>query len=225
MIPHWFTVLSWVGLAIGIASAAWLAWRVSSGPPKMKVMAFVWPLCGLFGGILTVWFFERWAAVDDAPFPVSVAKGTLHCGAGCSLADLIAETAAFLLPGILVAFGLGWLISEQIFAAWVFDYILALAIGIVFQFFAIAPMRDLGFTEGMKQAAKADVLSLTCWQIGMYGLMALAHFWLFPHIFGMRIEAGRPEFWFAMQAAMLAGFCTAYPINWWLISSGIKEEM
>ena len=225
MVPQWFTVLSGVGLVAGITSAAWLGFRAMSNPPKMKVMAFVWPLCGLFGGILTVWFFERWSAADDAPFPIRVAKGTLHCGAGCSLADLIAETAAFLFPSILIAFGLGWLFSEHIFAAWVMDYVLALAIGIVFQFFAIAPMRGLGFREGMRQAAKADVLSLTFWQIGMYGLMALAHFWLFLDIFGVRVEANRPEFWFAMQAAMLAGFCTAYPVNWWLIRAGIKEAM
>ncbi len=33
-----------------------------------------------------------------------------------------------------------------------------------------------------------------------------------------------PEFWFAMQLAMLAGFCTAYPTNWWLIRTGFQGE-
>jgi len=28
-----------------------------------------------------------------------------------------------------------------------------------------------------------------------------------------------------MQIAMLFGFLTAYPVNWWLIKKGIKEEM
>ena len=28
-----------------------------------------------------------------------------------------------------------------------------------------------------------------------------------------------------MQIAMLFGFATAYPVNWWLIESGIKEAM
>lgn len=28
-----------------------------------------------------------------------------------------------------------------------------------------------------------------------------------------------------MQIAMLAGFLTAYPVNWWLLRSGIKEKM
>jgi hypothetical protein len=32
-------------------------------------------------------------------------------------------------------------------------------------------------------------------------------------------------FWFMMQIAMLFGFLTAYPMNWWLIRKGIKEAM
>jgi len=28
-----------------------------------------------------------------------------------------------------------------------------------------------------------------------------------------------------MQNAMLAGFATGYPVNWWLIRKGIKEAM
>ena len=32
-------------------------------------------------------------------------------------------------------------------------------------------------------------------------------------------------FWFMMQIAMLAGFVTSYPVNWWLLRSGVKEKM
>jgi hypothetical protein len=28
-----------------------------------------------------------------------------------------------------------------------------------------------------------------------------------------------------MQIAMLAGFLTSYPVNWWLLRAGIKEKM
>lgn len=28
-----------------------------------------------------------------------------------------------------------------------------------------------------------------------------------------------------MQIAMIVGFLTAYPMDWWLISCGIKEKM
>ncbi|TYC63637.1 DUF4396 domain-containing protein [Rhodobacterales bacterium] len=129
------------------------------------------------------------------------------------------------LPAILVVFGYGWLFGEKIFAAWAHDYVWAFGFGIVLQYFAIAPMRNLGFASGMKAAVKADFASLSSWQIGMYGLMAVAHFWLFPEVFGVDLEAKMPEFWFVMQFAMIAGFLTAYPVNWWLIASGVKERM
>jgi len=45
-------------------------------------------------------------------------------------------------------------------AEYIGDYVLALAFGILFQYFAIAPMRGLGLGDGLKAAAKADVISL-----------------------------------------------------------------
>ncbi len=36
------------------------------------------------------------------------------------------------------------------------------------------------------------------------------------------LRYGRPP---AMPLAMMAGFVTSYPVNWWLVSSGVKEKM
>lgn len=225
MIPLWLNTLAEFSLGVGIASALYMFAQMLRRPPTMAVMGFVWPLCALFAGPLLIWFEHRWSRVDEPPFPIAVAKGALHCGAGCTLADLLAETLVLFAPTILVAVGLGWLWQEHIFAAWALDYLMALAIGIAFQYFAIAPMRGLGLREGLRTAAKADVLSLTCWQLGMYGTMAAAHFVVFPRLVGQPVDAGMPVFWLAMQIAMLAGFVTAYPVNWWLIRKGIKERM
>ena len=40
-----------------------------------------------------------------------------------------------------------------------------------------------------------------------------------------RTDRASPVFRFIMQIAMLTGFATSYPINWWLVSAGIKERM
>ncbi|HEX4666828.1 MAG TPA: DUF4396 domain-containing protein [Chthoniobacterales bacterium] len=142
-----------------------------------------------------------------------VALGATHCGAGCTVADIVAEWTLFVFP--LTLFGM------KIFGSWTVDYFVALAFGIVFQYFTIAPMRGLSLGPGLAQAAKADFLSLTAWQVGMYGWMAIATFLIFGH----EIEKTSPVFWFMMQIAMMVGFLTAYPVNWWLLRSGIKEEM
>ncbi len=42
---------------------------------------------------------------------------------------------------------------------------------------------------------------------------------------GGRFSPLTPEFWFVMSMALLSGFLTAYPINWWLVAKGLKHGM
>ncbi|WP_326717233.1 DUF4396 domain-containing protein [Vagococcus jeotgali] len=163
--------------------------------------------------------------MKESSMPVSVFIGTCHCGAGCTLADLIIEWLLFFMPGLYVVGGYPWLFKDNLFAGFVLAFILAYIIGVSFQYFAIVPMKHLGKKEGIIAAIKADTLSLTSWQIGMYAIVSICQLWLFPLWFGGRIEANTPVFWLMMQVAMLAGFCTAYPMNWFLIKTGIKERM
>ncbi|MCP5411016.1 MAG: DUF4396 domain-containing protein [Alphaproteobacteria bacterium] len=221
MIPSWLHFVASLSIGIGLASALLLAFQVWRRPEHMAVMNWVWPLVGLFAGPLALWLHRRHGQYGHgkAPFPLAVAVAACHCGAGCSLGDLIAESLVLIAPATLFWFGLGTIWNEPIFAGWTLDFVLAFAIGIVFQFFSIAPMRGLGVRNGIVAALKADALSLTAWQVGMYGFMAIVQFGLF------RVTAETVEFWFAMQLAMLAGLATAYPVNWWLLKAGIKETM
>ena len=244
MIPGWLHTLSIVSLACGFACVAIVAWDETRHPQHMWIMNVVWPITGLYAVFIAVWAYFRYGRLAtrkrvmaaqekgeeppskrETPFPVMVGKGAFHCGSGCTLGDISAEWLAFAVPAI--AAWLGWhsLFAEKMYAVWVLDYIFAFAIGVAFQYFTIAPMRELPPLEGIKQAMKADVLSLSAWQIGMYGYMAVASFWIFRGVLGTRLEVNTPEFWFMMQIAMLCGFATSYPVNWWLIRSGIKEKM
>ncbi len=44
-------------------------------------------------------------------------------------------------------------------------------------------------------------------------------------LLGTKLSVDTVEFWFMMQIAMICGFLTAYPVNWWLIRTGLKEKM
>ena len=220
---HWLAIISLIGsflLAITIAT------HVSHHRQHTAIMNVVWPVSALYGGVFVFWFYARHGrAHSQAPFPVSVVTGTTHCGAGCTLGDIIAEWLCLAVPAI--ALWLGWhsIFDEKMFAVWIVDYIFAFVLGIIFQYCAIAPMRGLGFRDGLVAALKADTLSLTAWQVGMYGFMALAQYLYFRPLLGKMLEVNTFEFWFTMQLAMLCGFLTSYPVNWWLIRSGIKEKM
>lgn len=73
----------------------------------------------------------------------------------------------------------------------------------------------------ISKSFKSDVLSLSSWQVDMYGWMALDIFVLFGH------QAMKPDHWLFcwMQFAMMLGFVTAYPVNWMLIRVGKKKAM
>ncbi len=224
---HLLHPLAVTSLVLGVACALWLAIAVNRHPPHMTVMRLVWPICALFGSVFVLAFYLRHGRDHHGHSPrlASIAKGSLHCGAGCTLGDLIAETLVAMLPVVAVAFGWHWLFTDRMFATWVLDCVLAFGFGVAFQYFAIVPMRGLAPGEGIKTAIKADSASLAAWQVGMFGVMALFQFVLFPHWLGRRVEADSVEFWWAMQLAMLGGFVTSFPVNAWLIRRGIKEAM
>jgi hypothetical protein len=232
--PLWTTAVSVLLLAIAIGSAAWVLMDVLRRPQMMKVMNVVWPLTMLFGSVPWLIFYLRQGRAPErgAPMvmgkhsmPVSVAISTSHCGAGCSAADLVGELLFALIPGFAVVFGLGWLFDDPMFAAWVLDFILAYAAGILFQYYSMRSMSDAPWRSILWRAVKADTLSITFWQLGMYGLMALAQLVVLPLVFGGRAAPGSPQFWVVMQLAMVVGFATAYPVNWWLLKVGVKERM
>jgi hypothetical protein len=219
--------------------ALWSLVDVQRRPPTMSVMKWVWPLTFLWGGFFALamylWFGRSpargsWQADHSAHehphahghgqgqrrFWQSVALGATHCGAGCTLADIVTESAIFLLGLRLVIWG------HAVFGNWIVDYGMALVIGVNFQYAAQAPMSRASRATVWWQSFQSDVLSLTSWQLGMYGWMAICMFVLFRHG-GMQPDHWL--FWWMMQVAMFCGFLTAFPTNWVLIRMGIKEAM
>lgn len=233
--PFALTAIAAVSIGIGVLCSALLAVDVGLRPQPMRVMSVVWPLTALFGGIPWTALYYRWAraprrdtthaAPTDHPRAVSIAISTSHCGAGCALADLLAEWLVFALPALAVIGGLGSIFDERIFASWVLDFVAAFVIGVAFQYAAIAPSRGIRGWAAWKAAIRADTASITAWQLGMYGAMAIAQFGIFGLLFGGHASVATPEFWFAMQWSMIFGFLTAYPVNALLIRQGVKEAM
>lgn len=244
-IPGWLSGFAVFCLILAVISFLIIAVDVYRHPQKMKIMNIVWPVTALFGSVIWLaayWHWGRTAHTSENKqmtmpmkegqmmmpqhsMPVSVFIGTCHCGAGCSLADLIVEWLLFFFPSLLVVGGYQWLFHDSLFAKFVWAYVVAYLFGVSFQYFAIAPMKHLGLKEGILEAMKADTLSLTAWQVGMYGMVAFCQLYLFPHWLGGRVPVDLPVFWLMMQVAMLTGFCTAYPMNWFLIHKGVKERM
>ncbi|MEG1587537.1 MAG: DUF4396 domain-containing protein [Bacteroidales bacterium] len=233
-----WNILAWITICLAILSAIYLGIQGYRRPAKMKIMNVVWVLTGLWASILGVWAYFRlnespmvmekpaekekmnmgasmsgMNMTSDKPLWERVALSSLHCGAGCVLADLIGETLGFYLFRQIT----GWSIVWQ----WILDYFFALMIGAFFQYAVIHKMVHLSKPAAFWKALKIDFLSLTGWQTGMYGFMYIV-FFVSP---GIVFTANEMIFWWIMQLAMLSGFIIAYPINWVLIKSGYKPSM
>ncbi|KAI7280664.1 hypothetical protein KC343_g1479 [Hortaea werneckii] len=148
---------------------------------------------------------------SSRPMYATVLVGVSHCGAGCVLGDLVGEW---------LVYGTGATINgEMIWPELLIDYAFALLFGIIFQYFSIAPMSGVWGPKSVWRAAKADILSLTSFEIGCFGWMVAFQ----VGIFGYRLSMATWTYWWMMQIGMALGFGTAMPVNWWLISQGIKE--
>lgn len=231
--------LAWLSIGIAFFCAIVIAVDEIRRPQAMGIMNVVWPVTALYFSVFGLWAYfvfgtrktqaamqrrmaenggamERGGDKKAPPTLVQVAEGTSHCGAGCMIADVGTEFA-------IAAAGLT-LFGSTLWTDYLLDFAVAWALGIVFQYFAIKPMRDdLSPGGAIWAAIKADTLSILAFQVGMYLFMALVHFRLFPAPHAL--TPFDPRYWLMMQIAMICGFATSFPMNRLLIGMGLKEKM
>ncbi len=228
-----------ISLGLAFASSLVIVIDEIRHPQKMGIMNVVWPVTALYFSVFAVWAYfakgrnsasepmqntahegmtkhrgKEDERVRQEPTLSQTALAASHCGAGCVLADIVTDFAVYLAGATL--FGVA------LYASFLWDFVAAWLLGVVFQYFTIKPMRKLSVVGGIWAAVKADTLSILSFQIGMYACMALVHFKLFPQ---SHLHPSEPGYWLMMQVAMICGFVTALPMNWLLVSIGLKEAM
>ena len=228
-------VVGWISIGTSVVCALVIVFDELAHPQKMWVMNVVWPTTALYFSVFALWAYfrigrrmtkkemakvsqekkkEQTPQARQNPTLTQIAISDSHCGAGCTLGDIIAEFIVF-------ALGLS-VLGVSLYASYIVDYAFAWTIGIAFQYFVIKPMKGLSPRKALIAAVKADTLSITTFQIGMYAWMALVFFVFFsnPHL-----HPTQPAYWLIMQIAMICGFVTSLPMNRWLLKWGLKEAM
>ncbi len=150
----WLTIAAWISLAFAFTTAGVIVYDIDGRGyrQKMGVMEAVWPVTALYFGPFAWLGYRRWGRLssprcqhETSAEPgygesVSVATGVSHCGAGCTLGDII---------GAWLVLIIGWqLLGLALPAEYIVDFCLAFALGIAFQYFAIAPMRGSASVTG-----------------------------------------------------------------------------
>lgn len=130
-------------------------------------------------------------------------SATLHCLLGCSIGEMI---------GMLI--GMALLLSN------VATIILTVSLGFAFGFgLGMLPLLRAGFSVGraLKQVLIAETLSIVMME-GVEVLVAVN----IPGTMGAHVT--EPLFWGSMILGLAAGFVAAYPVNYVLISKGIRHQ-
>lgn len=235
-------IVSWAAIILGVVQAMLIAMDVRKNPQEMMpIMNIVWPLTGLFFPIAGIWAYYKMGRNTESgheghgklhhyehdgmnhqhmqhghankPFWQSVFVSTTHCSSGCALGDMIGGPIVFL-TGFTVA-------GSALLADYTVEFVLAYIFGIAFQYYGMGFKKHDEPARAIRNAIKADTLSLIAFEIGMFGWMALTHFVFFAKM----PKPNSPVFWFMMQIAMMLGFLTSYPANWVLVKKGIKHAM
>ena len=231
-------VVAWISLIVAFVCAIVIAVDEARHPQPMWIMNLVWPITALYFSVFAVWAYFALGrkashhnmsqvatpgmdhmATDHSsenrnPTWQQTAVATSHCGAGCTIGDIIAEFSLFALGATL--FG------SMLYASFAADLFLAWLLGIAFQYFTIKPMRNLSPGAALIAALKADTFSILAFEVGLFGWMALTYFIFFP---SPHLKPTTATYWFMMQIGMIIGYFTSYPMNSLLVRWGLKEAM
>jgi len=142
--PQWLTILSWVSIILGLATAGVIAIDITRHRQHMAIMNIVWPVTGLYFPVAGWWLYTtmgRPMAVDApkmegrSPYWKSIFLSATHCGSGCVIGDII---------GALIVLAMGWiLLGQRLYSEYVVEFALAYLFGIAFQYFPIRAMRQI----------------------------------------------------------------------------------
>jgi hypothetical protein len=137
-----------------------------------------------------------------------VLGSTMHCVAGDGV-------------GILTGAVIARLFNLPKIGDITLEYVLGFAFGwTIFQALFMRGAAGGSYRRSLTSTFLPELLSMNCLMAGMVPVMTLAM---------KNVPAGhdplRPTFWFIMSMALLVGFSTAYPMNWWLVSRHLKHGM
>jgi hypothetical protein len=137
-----------------------------------------------------------------------VVGSTMHCVAGDGLG---------ILAGAIVAY----LIGLPKTADFVVEYAFGFLFGwVVFQSLFMKELMGGSFRDSLRATFLPEFLSMNG---VMGGMLAVRIVW--TTLAPAALAPINVQFWFSMSIALTVGFAVAYPINWWLVSHGLKHGM
>ena len=205
-----------VWFALTALSVIYVAWDAFRNTPEMPVMKWGWVLVtfytGPVGGALYVLSCQEPAAGTHEDFVRPLWKqalgSTIHCLAGDATGVIAAAT---------VTVALGYPMWFDVTAEYAFGFAFGL---LIFQALFMREMLGGSYITAVKRSLFPEWLSMNAVMAGMVPVMVI--------LMSRDMRAMEPSslrYWATMSLATIVGFAFAFPVNVWLVATGLKHGM
>lgn len=207
-------VLAW--FALTLISVIYIAWDVRS-TPENTVIKWAWVLTALYMGPIAA---ALYVLADKEPYPGAHEEfirpmwkqslgSTLHCVAGDA-------------TGVIIAAVITGLLGLPMWLDMTCEYLAGFVMGLfIFQALFMRDMFGGSYRTALTRSFMPEFLSMNTMMAGMFPVMVRL-------MMGRDMRAMDPRellFWGVMAVSITVGFFTAYPMNWWLVSRGLKHGL
>ncbi|WP_231557365.1 DUF4396 domain-containing protein [Deinococcus sp. YIM 77859] len=204
----------WFGLTA--LSALYVAWDSFTRNPEMKVMKWGWVLVTLYTGPVGAALYvlscqEPAPGTHEAfiqPLWRQSVGSTIHCLAGDATGIIVAAA---------ITLALGFPMWLDVLSEYVFGFLFGL---LIFQALFMRDMLGGSYLMAVRRSFLPEWVSMNAVMAGMVPTMVIL---MSRDMTAM--EATSLRFWGVMSLATLVGFAAAYPVNVWLVASGLKHGM
>lgn len=207
-------LLAWFVLVV--FSVAFVAFDLYTRTPEMPVMKPAWIIVTVFTGPLALFLYlvacrEPLPGTHEqyiAPLWKQAVGSTIHCVAGDGLGIVVAATVTAML-------GLPMWIDLIV------EYATGFAIGVfIFQALFMKDIMGMSYGQALRRTWFPEFLSMNSMSAGMFPVMVI--------LMAKDMRAMEPNtiyFWGIMSLGVVVGGIVAYPINYWLVQTGLKHGM
>jgi Domain of unknown function (DUF4396) len=213
---HLIDVILWVWFALTALAVAYVAKDQFKGGPDekslaMKTMRWGWVLLTLYTGVVALiiyCFLHRTSTRKTTELSLweQSVESTIHCVAGDATGILLAAVVTI------------WLRLPMSLEV-VVEYVAGFSVGLlVFQALCMMPSLNGSYWRTVKSTLLAESISMNALMAGMIPVMVI--------LMTRDMSAMEPSsirFWGTMSLAFVVGMVTTYPVNWWLVTCGLKH--
>jgi len=207
-------LLGWFGVT---ALALIYVIRDTARNPELWVMKLGWALVTLYMGPVGLLLY---VLTDKEPRPgeheqfikplwKQAVGSTIHCVAGDA-------------TGIILAATITALLGLPMWLDMIVEYIAGFTFGLfIFQALFMKDMLGGSYVQAVRGTFLPEWFSMNTMMAGMFPVMVIL-------MMGRDMRAMAPTelmFWGTMSLAVIAGFFTAYPMNYWLVANNLKHGL